>query len=204
MGQYNFEKQLAISKGLASEREKIAIMQMIPGCIEVLTTTIQEDKTGIDYFAVLRGGRKIAIDAKRREKGCSKWWKNGPELALETYSVMPTKGNAAKTGWTLDESKKTELVLFSYDINDTNICFLESFQILRTAFRKYCKKWKGLYKVDRQRTIDERGNVLWESECVFVPYLIVQTAIQGIKQAKIIEVETKDNIQLSLNLQTAS
>jgi len=138
---------------------------------------------GIDYIAKLRKGREVTIDAKCRKPGASKYWEEEPDLALEKWSVKPEPGREGKTGWTLDESKQCELILFTFDPSDCMEAFLMSFQLLRIAFRQNILKWYRRFKWDRQRSID--NGFQWQSECVFVPVSVVEQAITEVSHGKL-------------------
>ena len=178
MNEYSFDEKLAFSRGLRESTDLKTIKAMIAGCARVVKADTTMDKTGIDYIATLRRGRDIYIDAKARESGCSKFWMNGPELALETWSVIPRDGRIGKTGWTLDESKQTELVLFTFDPGDHKSCYLVSFQLLRMAFRSCLPEWRTVYQKATQKTCGNGGG--WHSACIFVPVQAVYKAINEV------------------------
>lgn len=177
---YGFYDRLNFSKGklLASHPETIA--SMIPGCINVTQTNLKQDRTGIDYIAELRSGRKIGIDLKTRDVGASKFWKNmDPDLALERWSVYYGDGNPGNVvGWTLDARKQTELVLFTFDPEDTISCYLLGFQHLRAAFIKFGAEWLEGRKLWYQVT-PEFG---YKSACLFVP---ARQVLDGISKISI-------------------
>ena len=182
---HSFTEKLAFSRGVRQDTDIETIMALIPGCVGVIKTDIEQDKKGTDYIATLRQGAQILIDAKARAKGASQWWKkDGPELALETWSVMPEgkygkSFEQTKLGWTLDESKETDLILFTFDEGDTDKVFLICFQLLRMAFLKNLKLWARLYKTGTQDSSS------WQSQCVFVPASVVLNAIKKISQGKV-------------------
>lgn len=182
---YEFDERLSFSKGQRRESDHETIRQMLAGCVSVVDAGIDEDRSGTDYVAVLRGGRRVPIDAKARERGCSRYWKNGPELALELWSVKPTQHQRGVVGWTLDESKTTELVLFTFDPVDCSTCFLVCFQLLRVAFRKRCNEWMRSYFCPDQRT--QTRTAEWLSQCVFVPVDVVlrEVANVGVYQPRL-------------------
>lgn len=187
MAFYDFCGQLEFSKGQRQTTDLDTIKAMIDGCASVQVADRNLDRQGIDYIATLRGGAEIFIDAKAREKGCSRFWKSGPEFALEDYSVVPRfPGDPGKAGWTLDESKKTHLILFTFDPSDTDDCFLVSFQLLRMAFRRNYRTWKDQYKNDTQQS---NG---WKSHCIFVPASVVLDAIQQTSKGKITHVSVSN------------
>ncbi len=165
---HNFKDKLEWSQGLFSSDVEETIKSLIPDCERVFEATKEEDRTGIDYWAELSGGRLLAVDHKAREEGASKYWRyNEPELALEVYSVCETK----KIGWTLDVKKSTEYVFFSFDKSDSDWCFLMPFQLLRMAFKAKGRQWLDDYGIKKQQS----GG--WTSSAIFVPASVVELAI---------------------------
>jgi len=183
---YDFSEMLSFSKGACQLSDLEIIKSILPGCVDVRPASIKMDKAGVDYIATLRRGTEIFIDAKRRAAGCSRYWiNNGPELAIETWSIMPggkynMPADKAKAGWTIDEAKMTDLVLYSWDQSDCDYAFLLPFQPLRIATRRELKTWEQNYKID----IQDSGS--WESRAVFVPALIV---LEAIKLAQIFNIK---------------
>lgn len=148
-----------------------------------MPATVQQDRTGIDYFARLRGGAALKVDVKSRQAGARRWWKEGPELALEDWSVIPggkysTPRDRAKIGWTINEASATDLVLYTFNPSDCNDVFLLPFQHLRIAAQTYARRWLRWYEwklQDSQR---------WESSALFVPVPVVLDAIRDISIRK--------------------
>ena len=124
------------------------------------------DLSGADWVVRLRDGETVLIDSKERTKGCSKYWGNGPEFALETDSVV-----GKKIGWTLSESSRADYILFYFDETDCGDAYLVPFQLLRIAFRSHLEKWLAEFKSDYQSSDG------WRSRCVFVPMRTVWEAI---------------------------
>ena len=178
---YTFENRLAFSEGRRQDTDIQTIRKMIDGCADVRIPTTQENKKGIDYVATLRHGAELYIDAKARDAGCSRFWKDGPELALEDWSVVADNGNTPKVGWTLDESKLSDLILFTFDPSDADVCYLLCFQLLRIAFRRNYREWKRTYKGAFQNSAD------WRSHCIFVPASVVMEAIATVSVGFITE-----------------
>jgi len=161
---FDFKERLAFSKGMRGRTDTETIKSMIEDCISIELATQRQDRLGIDYIATLNSGQEIYIDAKARDAGCSQFWRSSmPELALEDWSVMPDRDHCGKVGWTLDTSKQTQLVLFTFDPVDTDRCYLISFQLLRIAFKRNKDRWLSEYKSAPQ------VNNGWISHCVFVP-----------------------------------
>lgn len=171
-----FDERLKFSRGAVQATDLETIKTMIPGCVSVQLATLEQDRNGTDYIATLRGGTTINIDAKRRDNGAARYWNGEPDLALEDWSVVPKNGHPGKAGWTLDESKETDLILFMFDPIDTDECFLIAFQPLRIAFRKNHAGWLRKYKDAPQQ------NQGWTSHCIFVPVSVVFAAIEDISR----------------------
>ena len=180
---FNFDEMLSFSLGEQQVSDHETIKAMLPGCISVQDSSHLLNLAGVDYVARLRGGAEVLIDAKTRTKGCSRYWYNNePELALELWSVKPggkfkTPTSQQKTGWTLSEEKKVQLILFKFHPDDTEQVYLVCFQLLRVAFRANVRQWMhGAYRIDTQES--HRNGTGWESECVFVPANVVYDAIR--------------------------
>lgn len=172
---YGFDERLAFSKGAKQKSDIQTIMSLFAGCVAVAESTPDLDKIGVDYIATLRGGAEVFIDVKTRSKGCSRYWSGSPEVAIELWSVMPGgkyKTASGKAGWTVDESKVTDLVLYTFDEEDCTTAYLFPYQHLRIAARGMITQWIAQYKVDIQ---DSGG---WESQAVFVPVDKVIESIQ--------------------------
>lgn len=177
---FDFGERLAFSRGARQASDLASIQAMLPGCVSIRKTNEKQDREGVDYIAILRKGAKVLIDGKARAKGCSRWWCEGPELALEIHSVMPggkykTPMNRAKTGWTLSEAVNVDYIYFSFDPSDSVDVFLIAFQHLRVAFRGFFDAWIERYRTEIQET--KWNGHAWESKCVFVPAYVVMDAI---------------------------
>lgn len=171
--EFDFHERLEWSKGDRHESTPDTIRTMLDGCVDVRESTRDEERLGVDFVATLRGGATVLIDEKRRDEGASKYWRhNQPELALEIYSVVPEGDHKGVAGWTLSESKTTDLVLFTFDPCDSTTCYLLPFQHLRMAFRRNFVAWRNLFRVADQGT---EGR--YHSRCLFVP---IDLVIDGI------------------------
>ncbi len=168
---YEFSERLRFSRGQREKTDIETLQKMIVGCLNIEKTDEETDRAGVDYIVTLRGGAKILIDAKSRAKGAMKYWKYGPEVALEVWSDIDRK----TTGWTLSESKNTDLILFTFDPKDTTECWLVSFQLLRIAFRNNIMDWQKEYKTAIQ--VSHYHGRSWKSQCIFVPISQVEYSI---------------------------
>lgn len=180
--EYDFQKQLEFSQGIVQRTAEETIKTMLCGCVSVSKANIILDKSGIDYIATLRGGATVGIDHKARAAGCKKHWRQGPELALEKWSVVPSENcPTGKPGWTLDESKATDYTLHTFAIEDTFVAYLLPFQLLRVAFRRRINQWWKSFRHELQIST-RQGSGGWRSECIFVPAFEV---LEGIKEEMI-------------------
>jgi hypothetical protein len=173
---HDFDSKLAYSQGERQQNDIDTLMELILGCVSVEKTDTETDKTGIDYIATLRSGATIRIDAKTRERGCSRFWHNGPELAPEKWSVRPggkyaISRSQAKAGWTLSEANDVDYIYCTFHDDDCRTCWLLPFQLYRMAFSKNLLMWACTYK----SAIQDSGT--WESECIFIPASVVTEAI---------------------------
>lgn len=188
---YSFAHRLNFSRGTQEEQDIALLSAWVDGCEGIAKTNLEQDKSGTDYVITLRSGATINVDAKRREAGCSRWWRHGPELALEKWSVRPTTINSPrKTGWTLNEHNTAHCILFTFDPADTDEAYLLPFQHLRMAYRRNLREWHKRYKTDIQTT-QESGRS-WQSECVFVPASVVIAAINQASRTIAAPVETDE------------
>jgi hypothetical protein len=179
---YDFDQKLAASKGERSATDAATIKQLLDGCVSVAAAETELDKKGVDFVATLRGGAQVMVDVKSRVSGCSRYWKNGqPELAIEKWSVMPGgrfNERFPKAGWTLDEAKVTDMILYVFPPEDCTTAFLLPFQSLRMAARRNIEAWMRTHKVDTQTSNR------WQSQAVFVPADEVLTALASTYSAR--------------------
>lgn len=167
---YDFQKKAEVAE-LVTSRAKESIPAILDGCVSVDRSTRSEDISGVDLWAVLRGGHRVGIDVKSREPGCSKFWSGPPELALEVWSKMPDNFNRGVAGWTLSEKKRTEWVFYCWDSADSSLELLLPFQSLRVALRRNLDAWKEEF------TAKPQANNGWTSFAIFVPWPVVFRAM---------------------------
>jgi len=182
---HDFQKKLEFSNGDNAVCDIERIKSSLYGCIAVEKTDIETDKTGVDYLAHLnvKGkdgtpggavGATVGVDAKRREKGASKWWNGEPELAIETVSVVENE----KIGWTFNSKCPVDYILYSFDKEDSDKYYFIPFQLLRKAAWTHGREWIGKYKEKEQKSDG------WTSKCVFVPASVVLKAVCELMESK--------------------
>lgn len=178
----NFTCDLAFSLGERENLDVELLRSKIPNCVKVIKTDVALDKKGIDYIAFLDGGAKINIDAKTRRKGASRNWidKQDPLLALEIWSVCPNEQvPKGKAGWTCSRKTNVDMILYTFDKEDTTQFYFIPFQLLRMALQNNYHWWKTKWKPRRQL------NQGYESEAMFVPASVVLNAIYSEMQGNI-------------------
>ena len=174
---YSFDTKLADSRDRAAI-DKAAIAELLPDCIEVKEGTEVQDKAGIDYIATIDGGQDIGIDAKSRRPGSSKYWSGEPELPMERWSVCPTDTQAGRVGWTLDKTKQTDYILFTFDPDDSRKAYLLPFHQLRRAFLRWGQAWLETYGKQGDWFYESSNGGEWRSAAVFVPATVVIEAVR--------------------------
>lgn len=187
---YGFDDRLAFSRGISEARDIDTIKSMLrPGCVRVEKTDGDMDRQGTDYLAYMRRGDVLQIDAKTRDKNAANYWTNGPEVALEIWSVMPggrfdTPAASARAGWTLNEAKHVDLILYTFDPEAWHEAFLLSFPLLRAAFHRNFEEWTTRFRRFKQSSFMDGRR--WESECIFVPIDVVQDGIARAQRAPLV------------------
>lgn len=172
----DWNSKLEYSLSAQQQFDIYLLMNYIPHCISIRKTSVEEDRKGVDYVAVLQNGAEILIDAKTREPGSKRYWKHGEaELALEIWSVVERE----KIGWTLNNSTNVDYILYRFDRKDWDKFYFIPFQLLRKAFWENGPKWVETYVRKKQKSNS------WTSECVFVPASIVLDAVSKIMQGSI-------------------
>jgi hypothetical protein len=178
---YDFDERLAFSKARRQDSDIDTLRAMFPTCLSVTKTSEAEDRAGTDYVVQLRRGARLLVDAKARDRGCRQYWKAGPEVALEIWSVKPGGKYGRRcgvTGWTLDESKEIDLILFTFDPADHAFAYVRPLPLLRETFRRNYGDWITTYKSDTQ------DSAYWESQCLFVPLVVVDQAIEAMSRRR--------------------
>lgn len=188
MADYGFGERLQFSMGERSATDIQTLRKMITGATSVSAAPKQLDLMGVDYIATLGGNdgkppALVNVDIKRRQRGSRKYWNRGwePDLALEHWSVLPENGFAGKIGWTLNESSITDLVLFTFDAEDTNNCYLLGFQPLRIAFRRHFYEWRDRFGGVKEQSSNGRK---WKSAAICVPATAVLDGIARIARGE--------------------
>lgn len=168
---YEFGERLAMSQGVSGNTSIEAILlEAIPGALSARPAHKKNDRHGVDWW-VECDGRHLAVDVKARGED----WASKPrpytadDLALETWSVIERN----VVGWTRDESKRTDYVLWFWQ--DTRRWCLIPFPFLCRVFSERWQEWHAAYEHHKQHTPRADGG--YHSECVYVPRRVVWASI---------------------------
>lgn len=159
---YDFRERLEWSEFVSDTNDDLftILRARIPGCVNVVRASQEDDRNGTDYWAHRSAGlRPLSIDLKARQIDPIDRW-GIDDLALETWSVV-----GDKPGWTRDSRKKTDYILWLWV--PTRRFFLVPFPALCSVFQRYWKQWSVTYRTHKQNS----GR--WESECVLVPRAVL-------------------------------
>lgn len=143
------------------------LMGNIPSATTAVRAGTRDDRRGTDWWVNTQSGSQLSVDAKVRSQDYS--LRGYDDLALETWSVIENE----KVGWTLDETKRTDYVLWLW--TKTGRWALVPFAMLQGVFKREHKAWVQQYGAHQQRTAWRGGH--YHSECVFVPRREVWAAI---------------------------
>lgn len=107
-----------------------------PNLIEIkeIKNDMELQRAGVDKIIILKNGKKINIDEKKRRS-------NYGDILLEEWSVLEER----KKGWTGDPKKKTDYIV--YIIIPANKIYLFPYDLLQSAWRTNYYKWKKNYGI---------------------------------------------------------
>jgi hypothetical protein len=151
-----------MSNGTAATSDvRVILMQQFPNAKDVVKSTNDEDRSGVDWWVLQHNGDKQGVDTKIRETDFAQ--KGEDDLALETWSVVEKQ----VIGWTRDANKRCDYILWLW--KDTGRWMLAPFPMLCKVFVSNWEQWKAKYKTRKQYTPGRD----YHSECTFVPRLVV-------------------------------
>jgi hypothetical protein len=155
---YNFHENFVFSEGIEEEGDLVKyLLDMIPGSIEFKRASESDDKEGTDYWIVRKPGlQSVKVDIKKRRfDPIEKLGKD--DVCIETTSVYIGKDNypwsppwldncRIKIGWTLDDTKNTDLVVYTWPREDGRRRFwVVYFPHLCRAAQKNWRIWAKKY-----------------------------------------------------------
>lgn len=139
---HDFHERLNFSEGVELNQNILRhIYEMIPGAIDLERADKRDDKNGTDYWIRREHGLpNVSIDMKNREF-CPIERFNRDDACIETCSVFQN-GERRKIGWSLDESKRTDLIVYTWPNPKGRRFWIVWFPLLCQAARLNWEEWK--------------------------------------------------------------
>lgn len=147
---------------------RLAIKERYPEVRAIVQACPQNDKLGIDYWLEYQNGTMQTLDAKIRELDYSK--RGDDRIACIELMANTRK---QKLGWSIDPSKRTDIVLFYYI--ETGAAYFYPARELRAAIIASLDLLKRDGKPATQKT-ESYGNT-YSSESLFVSHAELWRAI---------------------------
>lgn len=141
------------------------------GPCEIVVNNIKGNDKGIDLVIKRVGMSDINIDVKERKIDYG-------DILLEEYS----NGTKKTPGWTWDNSKETDVIVY---VTPNNIYLIDALG-LRNLWNLDYRSWKSRYQVDRfghptskfdGKTYDDCGNLLYRTPNIPVPICELSSVI---------------------------
>jgi hypothetical protein len=183
---YDFNERLQFSEGIGLTAEILHhIQQHIPAAVRITKANNADDRNGTDFWVHRAHDLPpVSIDLKNRELcPIAKRW--GDDVCIETTSVYrgpnkkPFTDNFRDTpGWTLNESKRTDLVVYTWPHSADLFgaprlrYWILYFPFLCSASLKHWREWIDEY--GEKATSNERYLTL----NTYVPRTVVAAAIK--------------------------
>lgn len=152
MKTHDFRERLEFSEGITDEPLMIdALANMVPNSQDVIRATVDEDKQGTDYWIVRSHGLPpLSVDVKHRSRCPIEAW-GSDDVCVETTSVYRGKSSPwedtkrEKVGWSLDYSKRTDFLAYTWPNEKGTRFWILSFPVFCRACRINWRAWVSLY-----------------------------------------------------------
>lgn len=177
---HDFKERLKFSQGIELSGDVLKyISRIVPRNTGVRKATVLEDKSGTDYWIERVGNPPISIDVKHR--GFCPIEKFGSDDAcIETTSVYKGAGPPwdeeerlkSKVGWTLDTTKRTDFIVYTWPKNKGVRFWVVPFLPLCAAARRNWRAWARKYE---ERSAKNNG---YRTPSVYPPRQVIAKAIK--------------------------
>lgn len=150
---HDFRERLAFSEGIQPGGSVInAIIRMIPNAVDIQRADTDDDRNGTDYW-ILRGHNlpSLSVDMKNREL-CPIARFGSDDACIETTSVYRGRSEPyedarrSKIGWTLDLTKRTDYIVYTWPSDNGIRYWILPFPPLCAAARMYWREWARRYR----------------------------------------------------------
>ena len=152
MIEHDFAERLNFSNGIEIGPDIYELLYgMIPGSHDIERATREEDKNGTDLWVPRHGLPPVSVDLKNRSFDPMVRFKSD-DACIETTSVY--RGNSKppwedehryKIGWTLNEHKRTDIVLYTWPAGKGLRYWALYFPWLCAAAKKDWRDWARQY-----------------------------------------------------------
>jgi len=159
---HDFQTDANIARRRSPEVIERHLSSLYPGA-RLTQGTLDEDRDGIDFWVDWRLGR-FSIDVKYRERDCR-------NFGLDDACLELDGGNGP--GWTLDPSKKTEVVVWAW--MDTGRAYSALYAPLRDTFIAYANEWSRRFGIKEQ--VNRNAGSQYVTQWVAVPIDVLETAM---------------------------
>lgn len=150
---HDFHERLSFSEGIDVSHDVLArVAEMVPNAVSIDRAQVNDDRNGTDFWITRTHGLPpISIDAKNRSF-CPIEKYGSDDACIETTSVYrgPKKRpwedkHRHKVGWTIDYSKRTDYILYTWAQKEGVRFWIVPFVPLCAASRFYWRKWALQY-----------------------------------------------------------
>lgn len=181
---YDFAERLEFSRGIdchfGIQRH---LLDSIPGAEGMVRARSQDDRNGVDYWINRCNGRPLSLDFKHRSFDPIDRF-GSDDICIETCSVYHgtprppfSDEQRYKIGWTLNEQKRTDLIVYTWPANGERRRFwIAYFPHLCAASQRHADDWTAAFG---ERVTPNRGYVTLN---VYVPRSDVEAAIRQLTE----------------------
>lgn len=183
----SFLQQLNFSEDIVLENSLVThLTEIIPAATGVVKSVTSDDRNGTDYW-IQRENHLPPISVDVKHRSFDPLIKFGTDDAcIETTSVYTGEPNGkwkddhrAKVGWTLDESKRTDLIIYTWPATDTDRRYwILYFPLLCRASQLHWRTWAEQYGEKPAQ------NETYLTLSIYPPRTVIEAAIKELQQLR--------------------
>lgn len=183
---YQFAERFQYSEGIELERPVTEyLLSIVPGATEVVRSSTLDDKSGTDYWITRTDLPALSVDVKHRSVDPIELYKSD-DACIEIASVYKGapgypryKSLIQKWGWTLDASKRTDYIVYTWPSGANRRRFwIVNFPLLCAASQLKWHSWANDYGVKDTR------NAGYLTLCCYPPRAIVKNAMDALTEGQ--------------------
>jgi hypothetical protein len=151
------------------------LFDMIPGALDLKRAPKQDDKNGTDYWLLRTSGLPpVSIDMKNRDF-CPIERFGSDDACIEIVSQY-MNGFCWKTGWTLDETKRTDLIIYTWPHAGGRRFWVVYFPILCQAATLNWQTWRDRFHMKAAHNRD------YDTLSIFPPRHVIAQAMRALTE----------------------